>query len=129
MKLTGIKHAQSLMTLDEIFEAGNDPNGLLKDVKINSKSGGNGSALSRNFEAVNQFIDMHGRVPDIDSSEITEALLAESLKAICDKSFDDPALNIDWPIDLSKAILSEKDKKQPTLKEFEKENTFVYQEV
>lgn len=92
MKLTGIKQAQSLMTLDEIFEAGNDPNGLLKGVKINSKSGGNGSALSRNFEAVNQFIDTHGRVPDIDSSEITEALLAESLKAMCDKSFDDPAL-------------------------------------
>ena len=44
-------------------------------------------------------------------------------------AFDDPALKIDWPIDLAKAILSEKDKNHPTLAEFEKENTFVYGEV
>lgn len=44
-------------------------------------------------------------------------------------AFNDSALNIDWPIDLSKAILSEKDKNQPTLKEFEARNSFVYQEA
>lgn len=44
-------------------------------------------------------------------------------------AFDDPALAIDWPIDISKAILSEKDKRQPTLKEFEVENTFIYGEI
>ena len=41
-------------------------------------------------------------------------------------AFDDPALGIDWPLDLSKAILSEKDKQHPTLASLEKENPFVY---
>ena len=41
-------------------------------------------------------------------------------------AFDDPALGIDWPLDLSKAILSEKDKQHPTLASFEKENPFIY---
>jgi dTDP-4-dehydrorhamnose 3,5-epimerase len=31
--------------------------------------------------------------------------------------YNDPALNIDWRIDLSKAIVSEKDMKQPLLKD------------
>ena len=44
-------------------------------------------------------------------------------------SFKDPDLNIDWPIDLDKAITSEKDAKQPSLKEFEKDNPFVYGEI
>lgn len=44
-------------------------------------------------------------------------------------AFDDPELNIDWPIDLEKAILSEKDRKHPTLKEFEADNPFVYGEI
>lgn len=44
-------------------------------------------------------------------------------------SFDDPALAIDWPISLDKAILSDKDKKHPTLSEFENENTFIYGEI
>ncbi|MBS4750887.1 dTDP-4-dehydrorhamnose 3,5-epimerase [Carnobacteriaceae bacterium zg-ZUI78] len=41
-------------------------------------------------------------------------------------AFDDPDLAIDWPVNIEKAILSEKDKKHPTLKEFETENPFVY---
>ena len=44
-------------------------------------------------------------------------------------AFDDNALRIDWQIDLSKAIISEKDKKLPTFKEFEKNNDFMYGEV
>ena len=44
-------------------------------------------------------------------------------------SFKTPELNIDWPIDLDKAITSEKDAKQPTLTEFEKDNPFVYGEI
>ncbi len=32
-------------------------------------------------------------------------------------AFDDPALGIDWRIDLSKAVLSDKDRKQPRLAE------------
>ena len=40
-------------------------------------------------------------------------------------SFKTPELNIDWPIDLDKAITSEKDANQPTLTEFEKDNPFV----
>lgn len=44
-------------------------------------------------------------------------------------AFDDPELAITWPIDHSKAILSEKDKHHPTLKEFEAENPFVYGEI
>lgn len=44
-------------------------------------------------------------------------------------AFDDEVLGIDWQIDLSKAIISEKDKKLPTFKEFEKDNDFKYGEV
>lgn len=44
-------------------------------------------------------------------------------------AFDDPNLAIDWPIDIKKAITSEKDKNHPTLKEFEAENPFVYGEI
>ena len=44
-------------------------------------------------------------------------------------AFDDPALGIDWPLDLSKAILSEKDKQHPTLASFENENPFIYGEI
>lgn len=42
---------------------------------------------------------------------------------------DDPALGIKWPIAIDKAIMSEKDSKHPTLKEFEAENPFVYGEI
>lgn len=44
-------------------------------------------------------------------------------------SFDDPDLNINWPIDINKAILSEKDKKHPTLKLYESENDFEYGKI
>lgn len=44
-------------------------------------------------------------------------------------SFLSPELNIDWPIDINKAITSEKDAKQTTFGEFEKENPFVYGEI
>ncbi|GKQ43156.1 dTDP-4-dehydrorhamnose 3,5-epimerase [Companilactobacillus sp. RD055328] len=44
-------------------------------------------------------------------------------------SFKTPELDINWPIDLDKAITSEKDAKQPTLTEFEKDNPFVYGEI
>ena len=44
-------------------------------------------------------------------------------------SFKTPELNIDWPIDLDKAITSEKDANQPTLTEFENDNPFVYGEI
>lgn len=44
-------------------------------------------------------------------------------------SFKTPELNIDWSIDLDKAITSGKDANQPTLTEFEKDNPFVYGEI
>lgn len=44
-------------------------------------------------------------------------------------AFDDPFLNIDWPIDIKNAILSDKDKKHPTFKEYEENNNFVYGEI
>ena len=44
-------------------------------------------------------------------------------------AFDDKALGIDWQIDLSKAIISDKDRNLPTFKEFEKNNDFEYGEV
>lgn len=44
-------------------------------------------------------------------------------------SFKDPELAIDWPIDLDKAITSEKDAQQPTFAEFEQDNPFVYGEI
>lgn len=43
--------------------------------------------------------------------------------------FDDKELGIDWQIDISKVIISEKDRKLPTFKEFEKNNDFKYGEV
>lgn len=44
-------------------------------------------------------------------------------------SFLSPELNISWPINIENAITSEKDAKQPTFAEFEKENPFVYGEI
>lgn len=44
-------------------------------------------------------------------------------------AFDDPELSINWPIDINKAITSEKDKNHPTLKEFEHKNPFIYGEI
>ena len=41
-------------------------------------------------------------------------------------AFDDAGLVIDWPIDVNKAILSDKDKNHPTFEEYIKNNTFVY---
>ena len=41
-------------------------------------------------------------------------------------AFDDVGLGIDWPIDVNKAILSDKDKNHPTFEEYIKNNTFVY---
>ena len=43
-------------------------------------------------------------------------------------AFDDKELGIDWQIDLSKAIILDKDRNLPTFKEFEKSNDFVYRE-
>ena len=43
-------------------------------------------------------------------------------------SFNSPELGIQWPIDLEKAITSEKDMNLPTFAEFEAENPFVYDE-
>ena len=42
--------------------------------------------------------------------------------------FNDKELGIDWQIDLSKVVISEKDKNLPTFKEFEKNNDFMYGE-
>ena len=43
-------------------------------------------------------------------------------------AFDDKDLGIDWQIDLSKAIISDKDRNLPTFKEFEESNNFKYRE-
>ena len=43
-------------------------------------------------------------------------------------AFYDKEFGIDWQIDLSKAIISEKDRNLPTFKEFEKSNDFEYRE-
>ena len=43
-------------------------------------------------------------------------------------AFDDKELGIDWQIDLSKAIISDKDRNLPTFEEFEKNNDFEYGE-
>ncbi len=44
-------------------------------------------------------------------------------------SYFDPDLNINWPIDLQQAITSEKDAHQALLREFEKDNPFVYGKI
>ena len=44
-------------------------------------------------------------------------------------SYCDPDLNINWPINLQQAITSEKDAHQVLLREFEKDNSFVYGKI
>jgi len=44
-------------------------------------------------------------------------------------TFMDKDLNINWPIDFEQAITSDKDAKQQTFAEFEKNNPFVYGEI
>jgi len=44
-------------------------------------------------------------------------------------NFNSPELGISWPIDLEKAITSEKDANLPTFADFEAENEFVYGET
>lgn len=44
-------------------------------------------------------------------------------------AFDDKELGIDWQIDLSKAIISDKDRNLPTFKEFEESNDFEYEKM
>ncbi|MCL1948499.1 MAG: dTDP-4-dehydrorhamnose 3,5-epimerase [Turicibacter sp.] len=44
-------------------------------------------------------------------------------------NFNSPELGITWPIDLAKAITSDKDAKLPTFSEFENENPFIYGEL
>lgn len=44
-------------------------------------------------------------------------------------SYTDPELSISWPMDMARAITSEKDKHHPALKEYEAENDFVYGEI
>lgn len=44
-------------------------------------------------------------------------------------SYFDPDLNINWPIDLQQAITSEKDAHQVLLREFEKDNPFIYGKI
>ncbi|MDF4143007.1 dTDP-4-dehydrorhamnose 3,5-epimerase [Lactobacillus kefiranofaciens] len=43
--------------------------------------------------------------------------------------FMDKDLNINWPIDYDQAMISDKDAKQQTFKEFEQNNPFVYGEI
>lgn len=43
--------------------------------------------------------------------------------------YTDSELGIYWPMDVEKAITSEKDKLYPTLKEYEADNAFVYGEI
>jgi dTDP-4-dehydrorhamnose 3,5-epimerase len=44
-------------------------------------------------------------------------------------TFMDKDLNINWPIDYDQAMISDKDAKQQTFKEFEQNNPFVYGEI
>ncbi|EHA7759284.1 dTDP-4-dehydrorhamnose 3,5-epimerase [Enterococcus faecalis] len=44
-------------------------------------------------------------------------------------SFLSPELKIEWPINNEKIIISEKDTKHPTFREFENDNLFIYGEI
>ncbi|MEO1781737.1 dTDP-4-dehydrorhamnose 3,5-epimerase [Enterococcus diestrammenae] len=44
-------------------------------------------------------------------------------------AFDDPTLAVNWQLNGTKAILSEKDRHHPSFKEFESHNPFVYGEI
>lgn len=44
-------------------------------------------------------------------------------------TFMDKDLNINWPINVDQEITSDKDSKQQTFAEFEKDNPFVYGEI
>lgn len=82
MKLVGLRAQLPFTSLEEIFQEGSDPHGLLKSVKPKRKQAFSDSPLVRRLEEINQFIDQKGREPELESDDFNEELLAETLMAI-----------------------------------------------
>jgi dTDP-4-dehydrorhamnose 3,5-epimerase len=92
------------------------------DIRKNSPTYGQWYGLELSAENKLQFLIPHGFAHGY-------AVLTETSEVFykCDNFYDksaeggvyfnDPSLNIDWRIDVSKAIISEKDQKQPLLKD------------
>jgi dTDP-4-dehydrorhamnose 3,5-epimerase len=95
---------------------------VVVDIRKNSKTFGEWYGVELSAENKRQFLIPHGFAHGY-------AVLTETSEVFykCDNFYDkpseggilynDPAIGIDWKIDLSKAIISEKDMKQPLLKD------------
>ncbi len=95
---------------------------VVVDIRKNSATYGQWYGVELSAENKRQFLIPHGFAHGY-------AVLTDTAEVFykCDNFYDksaeggvfynDPALNIDWKIDLSKAIISDKDLKQPLLKD------------
>lgn len=95
---------------------------VVVDIRKSSPTYGQWYGIELSAENKLQFLIPHGFAHGY-------AVLSETSEVFykCDNFYDkaaeggvyynDPALNIDWKIDISKAIVSEKDQKQPLLKD------------
>ena len=108
--------------------------GALLDVAVDIRKGspnfGQWVAVELSFENGKQLLVpkgfLHGFVTLEPDTEIiykcTDYYAAESDGAV---RFDDPDIGVDWGIDLGKAILSDKDRNAPFLKDFD--SPFAYE--
>ena len=107
MKLYGIKNELPALTFEEILSGQNDPHGLLKNIKPKNSNNKIQSALVSKFDEINQFIDQKSRLPEVESTDITEMILAESLHSIIEKHSDNNILRqMDRHNLLTKAVTS-----------------------
>ena len=92
------------------------------DIRKNSKTYGQWYGLELSSENKLQFLVPHGFAHGyaVLSDTATVFYKCDNLyNKECEGGmlYNDPAIGIDWKIDLAKAIISEKDKKQPSMKD------------
>lgn len=100
------------------------------DIRKGSPTYGDWVAVELSAEAGNQLFIPKGFLHGFATLEPDSELLykcSDFYAPDCDGAvrFDDPDLGIDWGIDLSAAILSDKDARAPLLKDFD--SPFVYE--
>ncbi len=101
------------------------------DIRKGSPTYGEWVSVELSAEAGNQILVPKGFLHGFATLEPDSELLykcSDFYSKDCDGAvrFDDPDIGIDWGIDLSNAILSEKDTAAPLLKDFD--SPFVYEE-
>lgn len=100
------------------------------DIRKGSPTYGDWVSVELSAEAGNQIFVPKGFLHGFATLEPDSELLykcSDTYSPECDGCvrFDDPDIGIDWGIDLSNAILSEKDAKAPLLKDFD--SPFVFE--